>query len=320
MKLGVAISGRRSGADVVAAARLAEQRGLAELWITEDYCEHGAFALAGAVAASTQRIRIGIGVVNPWTRHPALTAMEFTGFDEVSDGRAVLGLGASNVRWMEQQLGIPFERPLPRLREAVALLRALLAGEEVDHDGDAYRVRTRLSFPVLRSHPPISLGVKGPLALRLAGEIADEVLLSVLSAPAYVRWAVERVGAPLPISALVAFSCADDGAAARDAVRPFVARFLGIHGDHDITRTAGLDPDLARRFREALAGGRPPVELVSNDHIDTFAVAGTVADCAAAFNRFRQAGLSTLIVHDSGDQDLRRVLALARESLVASEQ
>lgn len=318
MKLGFAISGRRPGPEVIEAARLAEGNGFDELWLTEDYCEHGAFALAGAVAASTNRIRVGLGVVNPWTRHPALTAMEFAGLDEVAGGRAVLGLGASNVRWMEDQLGIPFERPLGRLREAVTLLRSLLAGEQVNHDGDAYRVKTELSFPVLRPRPPISLGVKGRRALALAGEVADEVLLSVLSAPDYVRWAAEQVGAPLPIGALVAFSCDDDGEAARDALRPFVARFLGIHGDHDITRTAGLDPDLAQRFRDASAEGRPAVDLVTDELVATFAVSGSFDECVASFRRFRKAGVSTLIIYDNGDVDLSRLLQLARRCRTAA--
>ncbi len=320
MKLGLAIAGRRPGPEVVEAARLAERHGLDEVWLTEDYCEHGAFALAGAVAATTERMRLGLGVLNPWTRHPALTAMEFAAFDELSGGRAVLGLGASNSRWMEDQLGIRFERPLARLREAVALLRPLLAGERVEHVGDAYRVHAALSFPVLRDRPPIALGVKGRRALALAGEVADEVLLSVLSSPEYVRWAAQRVGAPLPVSALVAFSCAEDGREARDALRPFVAKFLGVHGDHDITRTAGLDPELARRFSDGLAHGRPAVELVTDDLIDTFVAAGTVDECAASLARYREAGLTTLILHDRGDQaDVKQLLESGRRSLMASQ-
>src|SRR5690242_15189784 len=82
MRLGYAPSGRRTGAEAVAIGRAVEETGFAELWLSEDYCERGAFAVAGAVAATTSRLHIGIGVVNPWTRHPALLAMETAGLAE----------------------------------------------------------------------------------------------------------------------------------------------------------------------------------------------------------------------------------------------
>src|SRR5690606_36246919 len=112
MRLGVAPSGRRSAADAVELARRAEDAGLDEVWVSEDYLERGSFAVAGAMAAATTRMRVGLGVVNPWTRHIALTAMEAHALDEIADGRSVLGIGASNKRWMQDRLGIPFERPI----------------------------------------------------------------------------------------------------------------------------------------------------------------------------------------------------------------
>lgn len=318
MKLGLSISGLRPATEAVEAALLAEEHGLDEVWLTEDYCEHGAFAVAGAVAAATTGIQVGLGVLNPWTRHPALIAMEFAALDELADGQAILGMGASNVRWMEEDLGIHFRRPLARLRESVELLRPLLAGEHVEHDGAAYQVRAGLDFKVERPRPPIVLGVKGRRALALAGEIADGVLLSVLSSPAYVEWARERIGAPLPVGAYVAFSCDSDGEAARAALQPFVARFLGIHGDHDITRVAGLDPELAVRFREGLLTGRPSVDLVTDEIVSTFTVAGTPDECAAAVARFRDAGLDSLVVRDDGDGDVSELLTRAQTAATAA--
>lgn len=311
MRLGLSISGHRPAPEAVRAARAAEERGFAEVWLTEDYCERGAFAVAGAVAAATERVAIGLGVLNPWTRHPVLTAMEFAALDELAEGRAVLGMGASNARWMQADLGIPFERPLSRLTEAVALLRAALSGQPVEHDGEAYRVHTGLSFPVPRPSPPIVLGVKGRRALEVAGRSADGVLLSVLSSPAYVSWAAERIGRPLPLSAYIAFSCDEDGEAARAALRPLVATFLGVHGDHDITRVAGLDPELAARFREGWMQGRPATDLVDDTLLDTFAVAGTPQECTAGLRRFLAAGLDGFVIRDDPHTDLDALLTRA---------
>lgn len=300
------------------AAVAAEEAGFAEVWLTEDYCERGAFAVAGAVAAATERVRVGLGVVNPWTRHPLLTAMEFAALDELAEGRAVLGMGASNARWMDHDLGIPFSRPLGRLRESVALLRAALAGDRVDVDGEAFRVHTALAFQPGRTRPPIVLGVKGRHALAMAGEIADGVLLSVLSSPAYVGWAATQVGSAVPLSAYVAFACDDDAAAARAALRPLVATFLGVHGEHDITRVAGLDPELADRFRQRWLAGEPAEDLVTDQLVEVFAVAGAAGDCAAGVRRFADAGVATLIVRDDPRQDLDALLrraAAARQEL-----
>lgn len=308
MRLGFAISGKRSARDAVAVARRVEAAGLEEVWITEDYFERGAFAVAGAVLTATSRIRLGIGVINPWTRHPVLTAMETAALGELAPGRLLLGLGASNERWMQQQLGIPFEKPLRRLEESVEMLRPALRGEPVRHDGLSGPVDAQLAFAA--GDVPIILGVKGPRALDLARRVSDGVLLSVLSAPAYVRWAAQRLGGELPygIGSYIAVRSEPDREAARASLRPFVAYYLGVHGDHAITREAGIDPELAGLFRRGLQSGQPRTDLVTEDHLDSFVAAGDRDDVVAAFSRFADAGLDTAVVFDQVDQPLEVVL------------
>ncbi|MDT4893153.1 MAG: 5,10-methylenetetrahydromethanopterin reductase [Pseudonocardiales bacterium] len=313
MKVGFAPSGTRRADEAVAVAVAVEQAGFDEVWLSEDYFERGAFALAGAVAASTSRVALGVGVVNPWTRHPVLTAMEFAGLDELSAGRAVLGLGASNSRWMSDQLGIAFEAPLGRLVECVEIIRAVLAGAPVSHHGAGWDVEAALSFSPLRTDPPIVLGVKGRRALSRAGQVADGVFLSVLSSPDYVRWARSQVARPdCTMSSYALWSCEPDAAAARDAIRPTVAKYLGVHGDHDITRQAGIDPDLAARFRAALLAGRPAVDLVSDDLIDVLAVAGDREMCAARLHRLQEAGLETVVLLETPGGSTSHVITEAR--------
>jgi 5,10-methylenetetrahydromethanopterin reductase len=297
VKIGFAPSGTRHAEEAVSFAVAAERAGFDEVWLSEDYFERGAFAVAGAVAASTSRVALGIGVVNPWTRHPVLTAMEFAGLDELSAGRAVLGLGASNSRWMSDQLGIAFEAPLSRLVECVEIVRGVLSGAPVSHHGAGWDVEAALSFSPLRPDPPIVLGVKGRRALARAGQVADGVFLSVLSSPDYIRWARSQVAQPgCAMSAYALLSCGPDPAAAQDAIRPTVAKYLGIHGDHDITRQAGIEPELAARFRAALLAGRPAVELVTDDLLDLLVIAGDREICAAGLRRFQDAGLETIVL------------------------
>ena len=168
-------------------ARAAEHAGVGSIWVMEDYFRPGAYALAAATAAVTVRSVIGIGVVTPYTRHPALIAMETATLAALAPGRVVLGLGSSNRRWVEQQMGIPFKTPLRGLRESVEIVRRLLDGESVTYTGDVFATNevTLESPPPARV--PIMLGVKGPRALTLAAEIADGVHCSILASPAHVR-------------------------------------------------------------------------------------------------------------------------------------
>jgi alkanesulfonate monooxygenase SsuD/methylene tetrahydromethanopterin reductase-like flavin-dependent oxidoreductase (luciferase family) len=314
MKIGLVADGGAHTRHVIALAQLAETYGIDEFWLTEDYFERGAFAVAGAVLATTSTVAVGIGVVNPWTRHPVLTAMETAALTEVGPGRVILGLGASNQRWMQMQLGIPFERPISRLEESVGVIRALLAGEHVRRETLGGMVDAQLAF-VPERPVPIALGVKGPRALDLGRRIADSILLSTLSSPAYIRWVRERVGDDVPLAAYVAGSCGTDRHAARERVRPFIAKYLGVHGRHDITRIAGIDADLADKFRAGWVDGQPRTDLVDDALIDLFTLAGDAQDIAAGVGRLANKGLSTLVLQDrggAGTNGLVRLLEAAR--------
>src|SRR5579863_7556030 len=128
-EFGVAFESQ-SAKDYIAAARLAEQLGFGTFWVPEDPVFPGAFATAAAVAANTTKIKVGIGVLNPWTRHPVQTAMELAALDDVSEGRAVLGLGAGVKLWIEDQLGISYTRPAIALRETIEIVNGLLRGDQ----------------------------------------------------------------------------------------------------------------------------------------------------------------------------------------------
>ena len=300
-RLGVGVLAGGRIADTIALAREAERLGFDTFWIAEDYYYGGAFAAAAAVAAATERIQIGIGVVNPFTRHPAVTAMEAAVVDDISDGRLLLGLGASNVRWVQQQMGIPFTHPIEATIEAVEVVRRVLAGERLEHRGRVFHLSdVALSFTPRRRSLPIWLGVKGPAALRAAGATADGVLLSVLSSVPYVRWAARQVRAGAagadrsapPISAYLLIHVDDDLARARDAVRGTVARYVGVHYDHPIMTTAGLTEPQTRPFREALLARRDAAALASDELVDLLAVVGPAARCRERLEELSAAGLS----------------------------
>lgn len=294
-------------------ARAAERAGFGSLWVIEDYFHPGAFALAAAAAAVTGRLAIGLGVVNPYTRHPALLAMETQALAGVAPGRVVLGLGTSNRRWIQEQMGLPFHTPLGTLRACVDVVRRLWAGERVTHEGRGLTLRdVALARQPEAPMPPIVLGVKGPRALRLAGEIADGVIGSILTSPAHVRrarqtaaaarHATDRPGDPAMLAYVLA-AVGPDGRQTRERIRPLIARYLGFLHGQSILVDAGLTPAATRPFVDALAAGRPAAELVTDAMIDTLAVAGTPAQCHAALRRYADAGLDAPVLLPAGDPD-----------------
>src|SRR5262249_45294191 len=132
--------------DYVIQAQAAERLGLNSFWVPEDYAFPGAFSSCAAIAVATNHIKIGTGVINPFTRHPVLIAMELAALDQLSNGRAILGLGASIRLWIEEQMGIRYDKPLAALREAVAIIRGLFAAEQLKYRGRAFTADPGIQF------------------------------------------------------------------------------------------------------------------------------------------------------------------------------
>lgn len=315
---GLALAAHEAPPRVAGWARAAERAGLGSVWIIEDYFHPGAFALAGAAAAATERIAVGLGVVNPYTRHPALLAMETAALAGVAGGRAILGLGSSNRRWIEEQMGIPFRTPLVAVRESVEVVRRLLAGERVTFRGRCFTLQDVALEWTPRDPVPVLLGVKGPKALRLAGEVADGVHCSVLASPAHVRRVRETTarGNGFRVVAYVLTSVGDDGRRARDALRPLVARYLGLLHGQSILEDAGLGAERTQPFRDALGRGTPAADLVDDAILDAVAVAGTPAHCVRQLERWAEAGLDTPIAVMPPGADVAEHLALHARTVV----
>ena len=125
--------------EYIATAKLAEELGYGTYWLPEDYFYRGPFVVASAIASNTRRLKTGVGVVNPYTRHPALTAMEFAALDELSEGRAVLGVGGGLRYWVEDQLHIPYHKPQQAMRETIDLIKRMLRGEQLNYMGEIFQ-------------------------------------------------------------------------------------------------------------------------------------------------------------------------------------
>jgi 5,10-methylenetetrahydromethanopterin reductase len=315
--LGVALTGPGLPGRAADWARAAERAGVGSVWVIEDYFQPGAYALAATAAAVTERIAVGLGVVNPYTRHPALVAMETAALASMAPGRVVLGLGSSNRNWIETQMAIPFKTPLRGLAEGVAIVRRLLDGERVSFTGEVFSVHEVRLEAAPTARVPIVLGVKGPRALTLAAEIADGVLCSILTSPEHVRRvraSTAGVVHDFKVVAYVPMAVSDDAAEARGWARPLVARYLGALHGQSILHDAGLDTAHTQPFRDALVAGRPAADLVTDEILGAVAIAGTPAQCRAALARWAGAGLDGVVAVVPGRADVAgQIERLGRE-------
>lgn len=125
-----------------------------------------------------------------------------------------------------------------------------------------------------------------------------------------MSWARERLGHELDTVTYVLASCLPDRAEARAAVRRPLAFYLGVHGEHDITRVAGLDPARAAKFRSGWLSGQPADDLVDEHLMETFAVAGDVDDCLEGLLRLQRAGVDCAVLRDPGDATVEALLEL----------
>jgi 5,10-methylenetetrahydromethanopterin reductase len=305
-RLGFAFNGAPAVPETMELARLAERNGFESVWVGETRFLRDAIVPAAAIACATQRIQVATGVVNVFTRGPVLTAITFATLDELSGGRAILGIGTGSPLVLAPQ-GIAFDRPVTRLREYVQVARALLAGERVDYKGRTIGVTgARLDFCPLRRSIPVYLGVTGPKALALAGEIADGMLLNAFLPAAYVPRALGRIaeGArragrdPREVDVGQALFVSVDQASevAKARLRPFIALYL-TRFPH-IAKESGLPEERWNRIQAAVAAGglERGAEEVGNDLVDALVVAGTPEECRARINEYREAGVAVPVL------------------------
>ena len=146
-----------SGGELKEYAETAERCGYESLWVTERYFHEETFSMLGFLAAATRDIKLGVGVVNPFTRNPALTAMSAATLDRISGGRFLLGLGRSDSWVVQYRMGIPYRDPRASLKETVETVRALLSGSPVTSEGGQFNLANVGACDLARTRPAPNL-------------------------------------------------------------------------------------------------------------------------------------------------------------------
>lgn len=175
--------------ELIDLVEFADTSGYSELWYTDIRFQHECYMGLTLAARHSERLLLGPGVSDPYSRHPALIAMAMATLDQISGGRALIGLGTGGSGLAE--MGVPKHRPVRALQEAIELIRAMLTGQPVDYVGELYRLQdTGLGFEPLRPVIPLFVATHSEQVLRLSGRLADGVLLANMARPAAVERAV----------------------------------------------------------------------------------------------------------------------------------
>jgi 5,10-methylenetetrahydromethanopterin reductase len=313
MSLELLMLGNVPIAQMVERARLAEANGYDTLWVADERFYREVYATLAVLAQHTTRVRLGTCVTDPFSRHPALTAMAIATLDEISGQRAILGFGAGISGFTE--LGIVRKKPAAAVREAIHVVRELLKGGTVDFHGDVIGFSNgKLSFKPVRSEIPVYVASNGPLGQRMTGAVADGAIMEgcgsveeVKAFRALLADGASRKGrdpAAVKVVARLNACVGADGRKARDAVRPFVARMLAAGRLKFRTAEAQgltLSVDAIAPFAKvAYAAGAAPyvplLPLVTDRHVDAFTLSGTADEVAAHMTALRQAGVDSFIV------------------------
>jgi probable F420-dependent oxidoreductase len=262
----------------------------------------------------TSRVRIGTAVIPAYTRTPPVISSAAASCAELAPGRFVLGIGASSENIVQKWSGIPFARPLSRVRETVGTVRSILAGEKSDFSGrtlesHGYRLQMATPAPAI----PIHVGALGPPMLELAGEIADGVTLNMMPVEAvpkmleHVRLGAARAGRdPETIEVVARFMVCvtDDPDGARAMMRAFFGPYFATSVYNRFVAWCGFEQEAAEIRAGWEARDRARVGAAVDDSmIDRIAVIGSAQQCRDRLEAFRAAGVTTPMVNPiAGDE------------------
>jgi 1,4-dihydroxy-2-naphthoate octaprenyltransferase len=325
--IGLGLAARGSVSEAVAWAERARRSGLDSVWFHDSYFERDAVTYASAIASGVGGIRVGMGALNPLTRHPVLVAMTVSAIDDMAPGRVLLGMG-TGLPLRLGQMGIPYtpDTGLEAVSAAMDTMRALWRGERVP-PAQAGLPPVQPMFPPVH-RVPIYIAAYRSAFLRLAGAKADGYLARPAESIASLRRMLETLR-----TASVAAGRREDAVevagylltlvdrSRREALNrakrePFVIYMMSVQSDLAMRR-AGLDPQLKDRVAAAWRAEdyHQAANLIPDELLDAFMLCGTREEVAAGAAAYRQAGMDLPLLQPvlQNEDQVREVLAAAVE-------
>ena len=335
MKIGLGINYAGGFKEVVAEVAELEKAGLDVVFVPEAYSFDAVSAL-GYLAAATERVELASGILQLYTRTPTLTAMTAAGLDYVSDGRYILGLGASGPQVIEGFHGVPYDSPIGRTREVIDICRRVWRREQLEFSGDHYNIplpagqgtglgkSLKLINHPVRERIPVLLAALGPKNVELAAEVAegwqpifylpekaDKVWGSALAAGQAKR---DPALGRLDIYAGPALAIGDNVEGLREFIKPHIALYIGGMGAkgknfyHNVATKYGYGAEADRIQELYLAGDKEgAAKVVPDELVRDISLIGSREFVKERVAAFRESGVTVLNVVPLGANTAERV-------------
>lgn len=312
--------------EIVEKVKVADKTGFDIVWITDHYNNRNVYSVLTRIAKDTDQIKLGPGVTNPYTIHPSETASSVATISELSEGRAVLGMGPGD-RTTLDALGLEWDKPLTRTKEAIEIIKKLLAGERVSAENmEKHEIQgAKLNFEP-EAEVPIFIGAQGPNMLKMAGKNGDGVLINA-SHPKDFQFAVGQIEegveesdksmGDVDVSAYTSFSVAEDADSAKEAATPPVA-FIAAGVPDVVLDRHGISPEDAQTIGEAINEGDfgKAFGSVTDEMIDAFALYGTPDDCIEKIEELKDEGVTQVVAGSPIGPDKKEAMRIISEEIM----
>jgi 5,10-methylenetetrahydromethanopterin reductase len=299
-------------------AQYAEEKGFEAVWQAESRLVRDAIVPMAAFAAVTERIKIGSGVINNWTRNIGLLAATFLTLDDLAPDRIICGIGA----WWDPlaaNVGIQRRKPLTAMRETIEVMRRLLAMENVTFEGEFHQVKG-IELDVVHGrreprHVEMMIGATGPKMMELTGEIADGAVLNYCVPPEYndealarLKTGAERAGRTIDDidrPQLVVCSVHEDRAQALDGARGLLTQYLAQQPH--IAKASGVGDDVVKKIQSILGWPatkeqvKEAMPLVPDELVQHITASGSPDEVKAKVREYVAGGCTCPILYPLGD-------------------
>lgn len=307
-----------------------ENWGFRTIWVADQELYRDCYVNMALYALNTRSIKIGVSVTNPVTRHPAITAEAIATIDELSQGRCILGMGTGGA--IAKILALNSSHSA--CKEAISIIRRLLAGDLVEHNGKLYRMSgAKLNFET-RKDIPIYLSASGQKALETAGEVADGSIMYVGISKEVLDFAIGNIENGLKkrdqrLSNFykvnwVPICISDDIDEARKRLK-MLAAWMVINVPV-LPKVAGINEDDCEKLRLAymhkdgrleVAGVPKASDLVTDDMVDKFTLCGTAEDCIKKIRLMQEKGIDEIAILPFGKDTLAIMAEFAQNVMPA---
>jgi 5,10-methylenetetrahydromethanopterin reductase len=325
--IGVGTDGATSMSETVELAKRAEALGFHSFWLAEGYHTRSAVVRAAAIAIATSQIKIGLGILSPHTKHPALLAMDGASLGELARDRVILGVG--RVLNALRKHAIESRGSLQLVKESIEIVKGMLGGSQFQYSGSRFKIASPGSRLGLEpcGKLPVYVGATGPEMLRLAGQYADGVLFNYPCTPGFIRYALpiieeglSRAGRKLDdfdVAAYLLISVDNDETAALNAAKRFLAQKLPTRHS-DMLRHAGVTAAEMGAVGESIEklGPVKAATSIDEDVVRKVTIAGTPDQVVQGLTKFLGTGLKLPIAWEIIGPDRRRSLDLLARAVL----